>query len=205
MICIWQMLIRIFSRAKQHQLREGSKIPPPLGQALQNEALKKRKEKWACHQGGRQRQYFISAIWNTDFLFSGCDWQRCSSPVVRVTFHFNSSFTPSFTLGQAHQASSLPRTSSFAGASQWHISAGDPLFCLGRAVPVVLSVYTDPFIWFPSSLRGATGSGFFRLFKKLLLDTFQQVSPVPPIVLPPLHTVCPFNKAWCAAGPHTWI
>lgn len=38
MISVWQMLIRIFSGAKQHQLREESKIPLPLGQALQNEA-----------------------------------------------------------------------------------------------------------------------------------------------------------------------
>lgn len=173
MICVWQMLIRIFCSAKQHQLREESKIPPPLGQALQKWSFKKRKEKWACHQGGRQRQYFISAIWNTDFLFSGCDWQRCSSPVVRVTSHFNSSFTPRHPLGQAHQASSLPRTSSFAGASQWHICAGDLLFCLGRSCScgaqcLHRSLYLVPFL--------SQGCNWVRLFQAFLTTPFGHIS-----------------------------
>lgn len=72
MICVWETLICIFSRAKQHQLSEESRThthtthPPACRPGIaklsltnkQTKTTQNKQNNWVCHQGGRQPHLF---------------------------------------------------------------------------------------------------------------------------------------------------
>lgn len=115
---------------------------------------------------------------------------------------FQQQLHPRTSLGFVHQADSIPRPSSFAGASPHHIWAGDPLLLrLAAAVPAGMgwqpaaqclptSLYLVPL---PS--QGCNWVRLFFSFLNLLFDTFQQGSPNLPIFMPHLHIMRSFNNA----------
>lgn len=126
MIWFWQMVICIFSGAKQHQLSEESRIlpPPACGPGIAKWSLKK-KSGFVIRVADNHIR-FISVTQNTDFAFLGYDRQlqlSCSKGDIS----FQQQLHPKTFFGYMHQAHCLPSPSSFAGASRQCICAGDPL------------------------------------------------------------------------------
>lgn len=168
MMCAWQMLMHIFSRAKQYQHGEESRKTACGPDRTKWSFKRKKMTTGVCRWDGRQLLAFNSS--NLDFALFGSDWQSCSSPAVKGTSHFKGSPTPRHLLGTC--------TSPYGSAG-----ASFQCICAGVVLPG-MGWQHRPLCWVPFPSQRCN---HIRLFWNLPFPAFHPFSPNPPTFTPHLR------------------